>query len=87
MIRSIPLILTNVDEAQDLLPVDDECRRPGDVISCESETVIDTVTLDDRTIRVGEDRHRQPLGLSVRLNFFGALADNHVYFGPQRAVG
>jgi hypothetical protein len=51
-------MLTNVDEAQDLLSIDNERRRPGDVISCEAEAMIDAVTLDDRAIRVDEDRQR-----------------------------
>jgi hypothetical protein len=87
MIRPIPLSLADVDEAQDLVPIDNERRRPGDVKCREPEVMINAIPLDDRTIRVGEDGYRQPLRASVRLNFFGALTDNDVYFGAQPTVG
>jgi hypothetical protein len=86
MIRPIPLSLADVDEAQDLVTIDNERRWPGDVKRREPEVMIDAIPLDDRTIRVGEDWDRQPLSASVCLNFFGALTDNHVYFGAQHTV-
>jgi hypothetical protein len=81
MIRSIPLTLANVDEAQALVLINDERRRMGDVISCQAEKMIDAVALDDRTIWIDEDRQHQTASLAVRLNFFGALADDHEHFG------
>jgi hypothetical protein len=87
MFRPIPLSLADVDEAQNLLPIDNKRCRPGDVKGREAEVMIDAIPLDDRTIRVGEHGYHQPVSASVRLNFFGALTGNHVYFGAQPTVG
>jgi hypothetical protein len=73
---------TYVDEAQALLPVDDERRRPGNVIRRQAEAMIDTVALDDRPIRVDEDRQHQPVSLPVGFDCFRTLADDHEHFGP-----
>jgi hypothetical protein len=44
--------------------------------------MINTVTLDDRTIWIDEDRQHQPVSLPVGFDCFRALADNDEHFGP-----
>ena len=56
MIRTIRLTLADVDEAQALVAVDDEGRRPGDVEGGEPETVIDPIAFDHRPIRIDKAR-------------------------------
>ncbi len=81
MIRPIPLTRTDVHEADALMAIDDECRRPGDVEGSEAETMIDPILLHDRSIGVDQNGNRQILGFSVRLHLLGALPNDHEYLG------
>jgi hypothetical protein len=86
VIRTIRLTLADIDEAQALVAVDDERRRPGDVVGGEPETVIDPVALDHRSIRVDEDRQGQPAGMVIVGYFIGALADDHQHLSSQGLI-
>jgi hypothetical protein len=86
MIRSIPLPLTDVHEADAPIAIDDERRWPGDVEGREAETMIDTVLLHDRSVGVDQDRDGQVVGRSVCFNPLGTLADDHEYLHSQAVV-
>jgi hypothetical protein len=86
MIRSIPLIRTDVHEADALMAIDDERRWPGNIEGGEAETMIDPILLDDRSIGIDHNGKRQILGLSVRLDLLGALANDHEHLRSQAAV-
>ena len=86
MIRTIPLTPANMNEAQALVAVDDERRRPGDVEGGEPEAVIDPVALDHRAIRIDKDRQGQPVGMAIFDHFFGTLADDHQHLSSQGLV-
>jgi hypothetical protein len=86
MIRSIPLPLTDVHEADAPLAIDDERRWPSDVEGREAETMINTVLLHDRSLGIDQERDRQILGRSGGLNLCGPLADDHEYLRSQAVV-
>jgi hypothetical protein len=77
MIWTIPLTPANMNEAQALVAVDDERRRPSNIECGESETVIHTVALDHRAVRIDEDREAEPVGLVIPSHFLGPLPDDH----------
>ena len=87
MIRSIPLTLANVYEADAPIAIDDEHCWSGDVEGGQAETMIDPIPLDDRAIGIDQDGNRQVLRLSVRLDLLGALADDHAHPRPQAVEG
>jgi hypothetical protein len=86
MIRTIRLTLADVDEAQALVAVDDEGRRPGDVEGGEPETVIDPIAFDHRPIRIDKDRQGQSVGMAVIAHFLGTLADDHQHLSSQGLI-
>jgi hypothetical protein len=86
MIRTIRLTLADIHEAQALVAVDDERRRPGDIEGGESETVIDPIAFDHRSIRIDKDRQGQSVGMAIIAHFLGMLADDHQYLSSQGLI-
>jgi hypothetical protein len=86
MIRPIRLPLADIHEAQALVAVDDERRRPSDVEGGEPEMVVDSIAFDHRSIRIDKDWQGQPVGMAIFDHFFGTLADDYQHLSSKGLV-
>jgi hypothetical protein len=81
MIRTVRLTLADICEAEALVAVDDEGRRPRDIEGREPNAVVHPVALDHRPIRIDEHRQGEAVGTAIIGHFHGALPDDHQDFG------
>jgi len=86
MIRTIRLTLADMDEAEAPRTIDDERRWPGNIESGQPQAVVDAIALDDRTIRIDQDRKAERMGTEVVTYFLRTLADDDQYLSPSRLI-
>jgi hypothetical protein len=77
MIWTIRLTFPNIDKAEALIAVDEERRRPSNVVGGEPEMMIHTITFDHRAIRIDKNGQGKSSGITIIGHFLGALADDH----------
>jgi hypothetical protein len=71
-----------MDKAETLRTIDDERRWPGNIEGGQPQTMVDAIALDDRTIRIDQDRKAERMGAKVVSHFLRTLADDDEYLGP-----